>query len=64
MAPRSNAVQIRIVPFDDGFAVEIDGERGTVAYVTREAAFEAAVAQVSVYLAAKRAIQIIIPGDG
>jgi hypothetical protein len=55
-------VVYRIVPAGEGWNIETDGKLGTVAFVSKEAAFEALVAAADVELAAGSEIEIRIPG--
>lgn len=52
----------RIVQAGKGFAIETNGERGAVDYVTKEAAFEAVGQAVHAVMSDGQAIEIRIPG--
>jgi hypothetical protein len=58
----SRKARFRILPDGSGFAVETDGQKGEIAYVSKEAAFEALVAKADVALAEGLEIEILIPG--
>jgi hypothetical protein len=57
------AANYRVVPAPDGFCVEHEGKR-SVAYATREAAFEAAVGPASNAIKEGHDVVIEIPRTG
>jgi hypothetical protein len=61
MEQEREPVRLRIVPFGSGFAIETDGSRGAIAYVTKEAAFEALAASADAAIGEGRGVEIIVP---
>lgn len=58
----SDKREYRVVPYQDGWGVETDGRVADLAYVTKEAAFEAAIAAAEVALLDGAEVRIAVPG--
>jgi hypothetical protein len=54
--------QYRVVPYKDGWGVETDGQLANMAYVTKEAAFEAVIAAAEVAMLDGAEVNIAVPG--